>query len=223
MTAAIATAELSRVPVEVEAHAQPLGRLPFGFGRRFFVGLVIGLAWLVPAWWEPRFVAAMFLWDALLLAAWYWDFSRLPAPREISVRRVRHTRPALSVPTSIDLRNSSDRRRIVQVRLLDEIATSLAAETPELAATLPAGGSTVVSYSILLQTARRSARRSRVPAIPVCAPPCGAASQGGNIPDRSRATGHRTGAKAEVEPHSQPSGGDGEAPSAAARNGTRTR
>jgi uncharacterized protein (DUF58 family) len=140
---------LSRVPEAVDARAQPLGRLPFGFARRFFVGLVIGMVWLVPAWWAPRFVAAMFLWDVLLLAAWYWDFSRLPAPREISVRRVWHTRPALGVPSRIDLQIASDRRRVVQMRVLDEVPPSLAAEPPALVATLPADGSTVLSYSIL--------------------------------------------------------------------------
>jgi len=146
---ATASAELSRVPVAVEARAQPFGRLPFGFARRFVVGLVIGLAWLVPAWWAPRFVAAMFLWDALLLAAWLWDFSRLPFPRQITVQRVWHTRPALGVPSRIDLQIASDRLLIVRVRLLDETPASLVAEPPALVATLPARGSTVVSYSML--------------------------------------------------------------------------
>jgi uncharacterized protein (DUF58 family) len=146
---ATAVADLSRVPVAVEARARPLGWLPFGFGRRFFVGLLIGLVWLVPAWWSPRFTAAMFLWDLLLLVAWYWDFSRLPAPREIFVRRVWHTRPALGVASRIDLHISSDGQRVLQVLALDGVPVSLSAEPPALVATLPSGGSALVSYAIL--------------------------------------------------------------------------
>ena len=32
----------------------PRGRLPFAFGPRFFVALLLGLVWMVPAWWTPR-------------------------------------------------------------------------------------------------------------------------------------------------------------------------
>jgi len=39
------------VPQDAVARARPLGLIPFGFGPRFFVAFVLGLAWLVPAWW----------------------------------------------------------------------------------------------------------------------------------------------------------------------------
>src|SRR5260370_4527426 len=38
------------VPPEVRACARSLGRLPFGFGPRFFLTLLLGFLWLVPAW-----------------------------------------------------------------------------------------------------------------------------------------------------------------------------
>lgn len=146
---ATAAAELSRVPAAVEAHAQPLGSVPIAFGRRFFIGLVLGLAWLVPAWWEPRFMAAMFLWDVLLMAGWLWDFSELPAPHRIIIRRVWHTRPALGVSSQIDLHITNDGRRAFRLQALDEMPASLAGDPPTFATTLPAGGSNVVSYSIV--------------------------------------------------------------------------
>jgi len=55
-------------PLEIDAPAHPRGRLPFGFGSRFFLTLFFGLIWIVPAWWFPRFIAVMFLWDALACA-----------------------------------------------------------------------------------------------------------------------------------------------------------
>ena len=42
------------VPQEVSARARALGRIPFGFGPRFFVALVLGFVWLVPAWWSAE-------------------------------------------------------------------------------------------------------------------------------------------------------------------------
>ena len=49
------------IPQEAIARGRPLGRVPFGFGPRFFVALVLGLVWLVPAWWFSRFIYAMLL------------------------------------------------------------------------------------------------------------------------------------------------------------------
>ena len=142
-------AELSRVPPSVEARARSLGRVPFAFGRRFFIGLVVGFAWLAPAWWSPQFIVAMFFWDALLLAAWLWDFSQLPAPPQIEVRRIWQTRPALAVPSQVGLQISTESRRVLYMRVVDETPVALAPEPPQLAATVPARGSVLLSYAIL--------------------------------------------------------------------------
>jgi uncharacterized protein (DUF58 family) len=133
----------------MDARAHRLGRIPFVFGRRFFIGLIAGLVWLAPAWWSPRFIVAMFFWDGLLLAAWLWDFSRLPAAQQIAVRRIWHTRPALGVQSQIGLEISTDGPRTLHVRAVDEMPLSLAAKLPELIATVPAGGTVLLSYGIL--------------------------------------------------------------------------
>ena len=62
----------SLVPSAMGAPLRSRGRMPFAFGTRFFVALLLGLIWLVPAWWTPRLIAAMFLWDAFVIAAWFW-------------------------------------------------------------------------------------------------------------------------------------------------------
>jgi len=144
-----AAAELSRVPQTVHARAHSLGRIPFAFGRRFFVGLIVGLAWLAPAWWSPLFIVAMFFWDGLLLAACFWDLYRLPAARQIAVSRIWHARPALGVTSRVDIQISTDGPLVLRMHAVDEIPFSLAAEPPELVATVPAGGATLLSYPIL--------------------------------------------------------------------------
>ena len=76
----------SLIPPSIEARSMSRRRLPFAFGTRFFVALLLGLIWLVPAWWSPRLIAAMFLWDALVLAAWLFDLLHLPAPSQMCIR-----------------------------------------------------------------------------------------------------------------------------------------
>ena len=77
----------SLVPASIEARAEPRGRLPFGFAPRFYVFLLIGVVWLVPAWWSPRFIVGLLLWDLIAVAAWLYDLRRLPAPRQLQARR----------------------------------------------------------------------------------------------------------------------------------------
>src|SRR6202035_5756251 len=96
MTVGVSNAT-SGIPQIREARAVPLGRIPFAFGSPFIVAFVLGLAWLVPAWWSLKFVAAMFFWDALIVAAWVFDLWRLPPPRQIIARRIWSSQPALGV------------------------------------------------------------------------------------------------------------------------------
>jgi uncharacterized protein (DUF58 family) len=143
------SAALSQLPSPVEARAHPLGRISFAFGNRFFIGLVLGFAWLGPAWWLRNFVVAMFFWDALLLAAWFWDLARLPPPEQIVVRRQWRTRPALSVASSIDLCISNGSGAFLNLLVLDEVPSSLVAEPAALTATLAGRATANLSYSIL--------------------------------------------------------------------------
>jgi len=73
----------SLAPPETTARLKKFGKLPFGFGPRFLVMMLLGLLWVVPAWWVPRMIAGLFLWDFLVLAAFVFDLLRLPKPREI--------------------------------------------------------------------------------------------------------------------------------------------
>jgi uncharacterized protein (DUF58 family) len=121
----------SLIPATITARAEAHGRLPFGFAPRFFVFLLIGLVWLVPAWWSPRLLVLMLLWDLVGLGAWIYDFRRLPAPRELEASRG-WTAPLLLARAStvnIELRSSQAIRAVA----IDEVPVSVREEPPVLA------------------------------------------------------------------------------------------
>ena len=137
------------LPRHAAARARPSGAVAFAFGPRFFVGLLLGLVWLGPAWWSPRFLGAMFLWDALVLAAWVWDLRRLPRPEQLEVRRVWRARPALSVPGTVGIELHNWGKTAVRLRVTNETPLKLRSEPPALAMTVHAGSGAEATYAIL--------------------------------------------------------------------------
>jgi uncharacterized protein (DUF58 family) len=136
------------VPATVSARAESAGRLPFAFGRRFFLFLLIGLVWIAPAWREPRFLYALILWDVLAVALWAWDLSRIARPQQIEVRRV-WTKPvglAQKAAVSIELQNSS--RRPIFARINDEAPKDFSRDLPSIEITAPRNGAKSASYTI---------------------------------------------------------------------------
>ena len=123
----------SLVPSTIEALAEPHGKLPFGFAPRFFVFLLIGLVWLVPAWWSPRLVFAILLWDLIGLGAWLYDLRRLPAPRRVVASRVWTAPLLLARPGSVGIELRSP--TVIQADLIDETPVSVREEPPVLAGT----------------------------------------------------------------------------------------
>jgi uncharacterized protein (DUF58 family) len=137
------------VPQEVWARSRPLGRIPFGFGPRFFVALVLGFVWLVPAWWSPKFIFAMFLWDALFLGVWLWDLLRLPAPENLELRRIWTSRPTLAVPSYIRIAIRNSGRVALRARIVDETPPALQLTPAEIEVDVNAGASSQAQYPIL--------------------------------------------------------------------------
>jgi uncharacterized protein (DUF58 family) len=137
------------VPPHVGARAHSLGKIFFAFGPRVFVGLLLGLLWVVPAWWAPRFVAAMFLWDLLVLVVFAVDLLGLPKPRELEASRSWTGAPCLATrgEVSVAIRNFST----VPVRctLVDETPGSLRKAPPSLALIVPAMQEASTRYSII--------------------------------------------------------------------------
>jgi len=137
------------VPARVAARARALGRIPFGFGPRFFVGLLLGLAWLFPAWWSPRLIGAMFLWDLLVLAAFVVDLARLPKPRELEGIRTWGHAPSLAISSNVQLTIRNTSRVAIRCTLVDETPASLRMSPPSLSLVVPGAQQASTQYPIL--------------------------------------------------------------------------
>ena len=137
------------VPVSKAAGAVSRKRLPFAFGRRFFVALLLGAFWTIPAWWQTRFFGVMLLWDLAVFAAWLIDFLRLPSPALIEVRR-RWTGPLTLAHASTAVIEVHNRGASpIRVSLTDEIRHDLRHEPPTLQIDVPAAGSASGQYGIM--------------------------------------------------------------------------
>jgi uncharacterized protein (DUF58 family) len=137
------------VPPEATSRARSLGRVPFGFGPRFFVMLLLGLLWLVPAWWAPRFVFAMILWDLLALAGFTVDLLQLPKPVEMEARRSWEHAVSLATRCNVSLAVRNFGKAAVRCTLIDETPASFRNAPPTLLLAVPAGKIASILYSIL--------------------------------------------------------------------------
>jgi uncharacterized protein (DUF58 family) len=136
------------VPANVSARAQSAKRLPFAFGRRFFLFLFMGLVWIAPAWREPRFLYAMALWDLIALVLWAWDLSALPKPEQIEVERVWREPLGLAkaMDVEIELRNASSTS--ISAKVSDEAPETFCRDLPSIEIAARGKGAGSGSYSI---------------------------------------------------------------------------
>jgi uncharacterized protein (DUF58 family) len=135
-------------PEEVERTARAHKRWGVAFGRRFFVVLIAGFGWIVPALADVRFVYAMLLWDALLLVAWVADLRHLPEPTLIRVRRSWLAPPALATSSTIRLTLFNDAPVRLRVALLDAVPSQLREAPAALSVDAPAGVDVETEYAI---------------------------------------------------------------------------
>jgi len=136
------------IPAPVENHAQPSRRLAFSFGYRFFVFLLIGLAWLVPTFLDHRFAYAMVAWDVLLIVAWCTDLMSLPKPEQIRIRRAWIAPLALSVGSQVKITARNDSRSTLHLNILDAIPPSLRDTPPEMQMAVLPGAEAEAEYSV---------------------------------------------------------------------------
>lgn len=129
------------------APASPRGRSGLAFGPRFLVLVMVGLVWIGPAFWEPRFLWAMAAWDVLLLAAWAIDLARLPRPSELLVTRRWQAPAALSVPAEIEIEVENRSDVPLSLELLEDVPVALRPEPAEVKINAPTGIASA-SYTI---------------------------------------------------------------------------
>ncbi|MCI0354746.1 MAG: DUF58 domain-containing protein [Acidobacteria bacterium] len=136
------------VPRNASSSAQAAGRWPGGFGPRFFVLLLVGLVWVGPGTWDVRFAYGMLLWDLLVVAAWAWDWTRLPRPDELAVARLWNAPVALAVKSEVEVEVRNRGRVSVRVEAVDDVPVTLRREPASLELFSPAGGEGRASYKL---------------------------------------------------------------------------
>jgi uncharacterized protein (DUF58 family) len=133
-------------PETASATGQRSGRLGFGFGRRFFLLMLLGVLWAIPGFWDQRFLLVMAVWDGFTLCAWALDLLRLPRPGYLKVERSWSGPASLNNPVKVLLTIENQSRVDVEcTQLLDDVPDSL--REPELLEIrVPARNSATVSY-----------------------------------------------------------------------------
>ncbi|MEJ2009301.1 MAG: DUF58 domain-containing protein [Acidobacteriota bacterium] len=142
------TNEPRLVPPDCTARARGLGRWPGAFAPRFFLALTVGLVWLGPAWWDLRFGTMVLAWDALVLAIWWWDWSRLPSPEQLEVSRQWGEPVSLGSSAQVKLEVRSKGNTGIAASLEDEAPASLQPQLPKEEIVVPAGRTGSATYSI---------------------------------------------------------------------------
>jgi len=140
------TAQLA--PVTIDARGKAKGRLGVAFGRRFFLLLLVGLAWIGPAWTDAKYLLGMVLWDFLVLVLWSMDLKRLPRPEEVEVRRLWKSTLQLREPAEATLEFLNRGKLDILLRAQEEAPVGLRKEIPEMDVRVPAGATQSASYSI---------------------------------------------------------------------------
>ncbi len=136
------------VPRNASAAAQVARRWPGAFGPRFFVLLLVGLVWIGPGVWDARFVYGMVAWDLLVVAAWAWDWKRLPRPEQLEAARLWSTPVALAVKSEVEVEVRNRGQVSIRVEAVDDVASALRREPASLAMIAPPGGEGRAAYTL---------------------------------------------------------------------------
>ncbi|HLZ43223.1 MAG TPA: DUF58 domain-containing protein [Candidatus Sulfotelmatobacter sp.] len=136
------------IPSPIEAPAQSYKRIGVAFGDRFFMLLFVGLVWLGPAFFDPRFVYAMLAWDAMVALAWLADLAQLPKPHELSIKRTWRSPAALSLPSDVDITVANSSRHSIYATIIDSVPLQLKQEPPTLHLQVRAKAEATASYGV---------------------------------------------------------------------------
>lgn len=136
------------IPPEIAAPARSYKRLGVAFGDRFFMLLFVGLVWLGPAFFDPRFVYAMLAWDGMVVLAWLADLAQLPKPSQLFIKRTWRSPAAISIPSLIEITLANSSRHIVYASIIDTIPAELKSEPPNLRIRVAPNDEATVTYSV---------------------------------------------------------------------------
>jgi uncharacterized protein (DUF58 family) len=97
----------------------------FGFTPRTIWLLAAGLALALPGFFHAWWGLWMIPWDALILAAAFFDWLRLPPAERIAVARSWSNAPSLSSATEIEIAVEQDGGTILECRIVDDLPDAL--------------------------------------------------------------------------------------------------
>jgi uncharacterized protein (DUF58 family) len=101
---------------------------------------LLGLAWIVPAFWDRTFLYALGIFDGILLIAMLVDARLLPRPQWIEVERSWDSAPALSAMTQLQVRIKNDSGVSLTCKVLDALHSAIRKEPVAFQLTVPAKG-----------------------------------------------------------------------------------
>jgi uncharacterized protein (DUF58 family) len=136
------------VPSAMTAPATSARRWAGAFESRFFLAVLLGFAWIGPAWWNPHLLYALLVWDGAVLLAWLVDLTRLPSPAELTVSRTWDGPPSLNLDSQVELQIANHSTRTADVSIEDDVPSVLGVQLPRFTLTVPAGGRATATYAV---------------------------------------------------------------------------
>ena len=97
-----------------------------GATRRALLLLVVGLGWLIPAFFRARLWWMMIAWDGMVVGLTGFDLAMLPAPKRLTVTRRFLESPKLGERIEVELELIQESNRLLSVTMTDALDASLA-------------------------------------------------------------------------------------------------
>ncbi|PYP82698.1 MAG: hypothetical protein DMG65_25720 [Candidatus Angelobacter sp. Gp1-AA117] len=135
-------------PGTITAKCKPAGRLGFGFGRRFFLLILLGVLWCVPAFWSNKFFLIMAAWDACVFAAWAVDLWLLPRAGRLTVERSWTGTASLSNNVDIMVQVQNESAVPLACSVLEDVPQSLRNEPAVVEIKIPRRSSASQTYTV---------------------------------------------------------------------------
>jgi uncharacterized protein (DUF58 family) len=136
------------IPPEISALTRPYKRIGVAFGDRFFMLLTVGLVWLGPAFFDRRFVYAMFAWDVFVILLWFIDLAQMPRSEQLSAKRTWHSPAALSIESEVGLTLENLSPSSIYAKVTDSVPSQLRSEPPTIYTRSSRRSEGVGSYTI---------------------------------------------------------------------------
>jgi len=133
-------------PAPVESPARRRKRFGLGAGPRLLMLAGVGLAWVIPALWDRKYLYALLLWDVMLLLAFVADWLRLPRPKQLIVRREWPSPLSIGVASTANLSIANQSAVGVRIGAIDELPPSLWHRIKAVEMAVPARATRSASY-----------------------------------------------------------------------------